>query len=200
MIRLDRPVIVEGKYDKIRLSALVDGPILVTNGFRIFKNREQMALLRRLARQDGILILTDSDAAGFKIRNYIKSAVPDGKIYHAYIPEILGKEARKDRPSKEGTLGVEGMQLQVLAAALQKSGVLFDEGPKKDPVTRMDFYENGLSGGPDSSQKRLAVLQKLGLPRYLSAAALLEAVNALMNREEFLRLLDGLDRFRQDDV
>ena len=92
------------------------------------------------------------------------------------------------------------MQLQVLAAALQKSGVLFDEGPKKDPVTRMDFYENGLSGGPDSSQKRLAVLQKLGLPRYLSAAALLEAVNALMNREEFLRLLDGLDRFRQDDV
>lgn len=200
MIHLRQAVVVEGKYDKIRLSALVDGPILVTNGFRIFKNREQMALLRRLARQDGILILTDSDAAGFKIRNYIKSAVPDGKIYHAYIPEILGKEARKDRPSKEGTLGVEGMQLQVLAAALQKSGVLFDEGPKKDPVTRMDFYEKGLSGGPDSSQKRLAVLQKLGLPRYLSAAALLEAVNALMNREEFLRLLDGLDRFRQDDV
>ena len=200
MIHLRQAVVVEGKYDKIRLSALVDGPILVTNGFRIFKNREQMALLRRLARQDGILILTDSDAAGFKIRNYIKSAVPDGKIYHAYIPEILGKEARKDRPSKEGTLGVEGMQLQVLTAALQKSGVLFDEGPKKDPVTRMDFYEKGLSGGPDSSQKRLAVLQKLGLPRYLSAAALLEAVNALMNREEFLRLLDGLDRFRQDDV
>ena len=161
MIHLRQAVVVEGKYDKIRLSALVDGPILVTNGFRIFKNREQMALLRRLARQDGILILTDSDAAGFKIRNYIKSAVPDGKIYHAYIPEILGKEARKDRPSKEGTLGVEGMQLQVLAAALQKSGVLFDEGPKKDPVTRMDFYEKGLSGGPDSSQKRLAVLQKL---------------------------------------
>lgn len=200
MIHLRQAVVVEGKYDKIRLSALVDGPILVTNGFRIFKNREQMALLRRLARQDGILILTDSDAAGFKIRNYIKSAVPDGKIYHAYIPEILGKEARKDRPSKEGTLGVEGMQLQVLAAALQKSGVLFDEGPKKNPVTRTDFYENGLSGGPDSSQKRLAVLQKLGLPRYLSAAALLEAVNALMDREEFLRLLDGLGRSGREDV
>lgn len=200
MIHLRQAIVVEGKYDKIRLSALVDGPILVTNGFRIFKNREQMALLRRLARQDGILILTDSDAAGFKIRNYIKSAVPDGKIYHAYIPEILGKEARKDRPSKEGTLGVEGMQLQVLAAALQKSGVLFDEGPKKNPVTRTDFYENGLSGGPDSSQKRLAVLQKLGLPRYLSAAALLEAVNALMDREEFLRLLDGLGRSGREDV
>ncbi|MCI5527586.1 MAG: DUF4093 domain-containing protein [Oscillospiraceae bacterium] len=193
MIHLRQAVVVEGKYDKIRLSALVDGPILVTNGFRIFKNREQLALLRRLARQDGILILTDSDAAGFKIRNYIKSAVPNGRIYHAYIPEILGKEARKDHPSKEGTLGVEGMDLQILAAALQKSGVLFAEGPKKDPVTRMDFYENSLSGGPDSSQKRLSLLRELNLPHYLSAAALLEAVNALMSREDFLRLLDRLD-------
>ena len=198
MIHLRQAVVVEGKYDKIRLSALVDGPILVTNGFRIFKNREQLALLRRLARQDGILILTDSDAAGFKIRNYIKSAVPNGRIYHAYIPEILGKEARKDHPSKEGTLGVEGMDLQILAAALQKSGVLFAEGPKKDPVTRMDFYENSLSGRPDSSQKRLALLREymrreLALPRYLSAAALLEAVTALMSREDFLRLLDRLD-------
>ena len=193
MIHLRQAVVVEGKYDKIRLSALVDGPILVTNGFRIFKNREQLALLRRLARQDGILILTDSDAAGFKIRNYIKSAVPNGRIYHAYIPEILGKEARKDHPSKEGTLGVEGMDLQILAAALQKSGVLFAEGPKKDPVTRMDFDENGLSGRPDSSQKRLSLLRELSLPHYLSAAALLEAVNALMSREDFLRLLDRLD-------
>ena len=193
MIHLRQAVVVEGKYDKIRLSALVDGPILVTNGFRIFKNREQLALLRRLARQDGILILTDSDAAGFKIRNYIKSAVPNGRIYHAYIPEILGKEARKDHPSKEGTLGVEGMDLQILAAALQKSGVLFAEGPKKDPVTRMAFYENGLSGRPDSSQKRLSLLRELSLPHYLSAAALLEAVNALMSREDFLRLLDRLD-------
>ena len=181
MIHLRQAVVVEGKYDKIRLSALVDGPILVTNGFRIFKNREQLALLRRLARQDGILILTDSDAAGFKIRNYIKSAVPNGRIYHAYIPEILGKEARKDHPSKEGTLGVEGMDL------------LFAEGPKKDPVTRMDFYENSLSGRPDSSQKRLSLLRELNLPHYLSAAALLEAVNALMSREDFLRLLDRLD-------
>ena len=193
MIHLRQAVVVEGKYDKIRLSALVDGPILVTNGFRIFKNREQLALLRRLARQDGILILTDSDAAGFKIRNYIKSAVPNGRIYHAYIPEILGKEARKDHPSKEGTLGVEGMDLQILAAALQKSGVRFAEGPKKVPVTRMDFYENGLSGRPDSSQKRLSLLRELSLPHYLSAAALLEAVNALMSREDFLRLLDRLD-------
>ena len=200
MIHLRQAVVVEGKYDKMRLSALVDGPILVTNGFRIFKNREQTALLRRLAQGDGILILTDSDAAGFKIRNYIKSVVPTGKIYHAYIPEILGKEPRKDRPSKEGTLGVEGMQLPILAAALQKSGVLFAEGPKRDLITRMDFYENGLSGAPDSSQKRLALLQELRLPRYLSTAALLEAVNALMGREEFLQLLAGLNAAGRSDA
>lgn len=192
MIHLRQAIVVEGKYDKIRLAPLVDAPILVTGGFRIFKDRQQLALLRRLARQNGLLILTDSDTAGFRIRNFIKSAVPKGKIYHAYIPEILGKEPRKDRPSKEGTLGVEGMSRQVLAAALEKSGVLFDEGPKKDPVTRMDLYEAGLSGGPDSREKRLALLQKLQLPRYLSAAALLEAVNALMDREAFLQLLKKL--------
>ena len=192
MIHLRQAIVVEGKYDKIRLAPLVDAPILVTGGFRIFKDREQLALLRRLARQDGLLILTDSDTAGFRIRNYIKSAVPEGKIFHAYIPEILGKEPRKDRPSKEGTLGVEGVSLQVLAAALEKSGVLFAEGPKKDPVTRMDLYEAGLSGGPDSRKKRLDLLRELKLPRYLSAAALLEALNALMDREGFFELLKRL--------
>ncbi|MDD3194028.1 MAG: DUF4093 domain-containing protein [Oscillospiraceae bacterium] len=198
MIHLRQAVVVEGKYDKIRLSSLVDAPILVTNGFRIFKDREQMVLLRRLARQDGLLILTDSDVAGFKIRNYIKSAIPDGKIYHAYIPEILGKEPRKAQPSKEGTLGVEGMDRRILAAALDKSGVLFAEGPKKDPVTHLDFYENGLSGGQGSRQKRLALLKALDLPQYLSAAALLEAVNALMNRETFLSTVRQLDTPKKD--
>lgn len=200
MIHLRQAVVVEGKYDKIRLAPLVDAPILVTGGFRIFKDREQLALLRRLAAENGIVILTDSDTAGFRIRNYIKSAVPKGKIYHAYIPEILGKEPRKDHPSKEGTLGVEGMSQQILEAALEKSGVLFAEGPKKDPITRMDLYEAGLSGGPDSGQKRLALLQALKLPRYLSASALLEAVNALMDREAFWALLDRLETGpRQED-
>ena len=200
MIHLRQAIVVEGKYDKIRLAPLVDAPILVTGGFRIFKDREQLALLRRLARQDGLLILTDSDTAGFRIRNYIKSAVPEGKIFHAYIPEILGKEPRKDRPSKEGTLGVEGVSLQVLAAALEKSGVLFAEGPKKDPVTRMDLYEAGLSGGPDSRKKRLDLLRELKLPRYLSTAALLEALNALMDREGFFELLKRLaDSPKQED-
>ena len=193
MINLRQAIVVEGKYDKIRLAPLVDAPILVTGGFRIFKDREKLALLRRLAQQDGILILTDSDTAGFRIRGYIKSAIPKGKIYHAYIPEILGKEPRKDHPSKEGTLGVEGMSREILAAALKKSGVLFAEGPKKDPITRVDLYEAGLSGGPDSSKKRLALLRELNLPRYLSASALLEAVNALMDRDVFFQTIEQLD-------
>ncbi len=193
MIHLRQAIVVEGKYDKIRLAPLVDAPILVTGGFRIFKDREKLALLRRLAQQDGILILTDSDTAGFRIRGYIKSAIPKGKIYHAYIPEILGKEPRKDHPSKEGTLGVEGMSREILAAALKKSGVLFAEGPKKDPITRVDLYEVGLSGGPDSSKKRLALLRELNLPRYLSASALLEAVNALMDRDVFFQTIEQLD-------
>lgn len=130
MIHLRQAVVVEGKYDKMRLSALVDGPILVTNGFRIFKNREQTALLRRLAQGDGILILTDSDAAGFKIRNYIKSVVPNGKIYHAYIPEILGKEPRKDRPSKEGTLGVEECSCQYWPLRCKKAACCLPKGRK----------------------------------------------------------------------
>ncbi len=193
MIHLRQAIVVEGKYDKIRLAPLVDAPILVTGGFRIFKDREKLALLRRLAQQDGILILTDSDTAGFRIRGYIKSAIPKGKIYHAYIPEILGKEPRKDHPSKEGTLGVEGMSREILAAALKKSGVLFAEGPKKDPITRVDLYEAGLSGGPDSSKKRLALLRELNLPRYLSTSALLEAVNALMDRDAFFRTIEQLE-------
>ena len=197
MIHLRQAVVVEGKYDKIRLSSLIDAPILVTNGFRIFHDREQMALLRRLARQDGLLILTDSDTAGFRIRNYLKSAIPQGKLFHAYIPEILGKEPRKKQPSKEGTLGVEGMDRQILIEALQKSGVLFTEQPKPDPVTRLDFYEAGLSGSPDSSAKRIFLLRELGLPKYLSAGALLQAVNALMTRAEFLALVQRLPQERR---
>lgn len=189
MIHLSQAVVVEGKYDKIRLAPIVDAPILVTHGFRIFKDKEQLSLLRRLAQKDGLLILTDSDTAGFRIRGYLKSAIPKGKLYHAYIPEILGKESRKAAPSKEGTLGVEGMDREILVAALTKSGVLFREGPKKDPVTRLDFYEAGLSGGPDSARLRQELLGHLCLPHYLSSTALLEAVNALMDRDAFLAFI-----------
>lgn len=148
MIHLRQAVVVEGKYDKIRLSALVDGP---DSGDQRVPHFQKPGTAGAFAPvwpgQDGILILTDSDAAGFKIRNYIKSAVPNGRIYHAYIPEILGKEARKDHPSKEGTLGVEGMDLQILAAALQKSGVLFAEGPKKDRSPGWIFTKTAFPAG-----------------------------------------------------
>ena len=189
MIHLTQAVVVEGKYDKIRLSSLIDAPIFVCDGFRIFKDKEKLALLRRLAKEKGLLILTDSDAAGFKIRGHIKGAIKEGKVYHAYIPQILGKESRKRVPSKEGTLGVEGMERSVLEESLRKSGVLFADGPKPDPVTRMDFYEAGLSGGENSAALRQLLLKELELPSYLSSAALLEAVNALMSREAFFDLL-----------
>lgn len=189
MIHLTQAVVVEGKYDKIRLSSLIDAPIFVCDGFRIFKDKEKLALLRRLAKEKGLLILTDSDAAGFKIRGHIKGAIKEGKVYHAYIPQILGKEARKRVPSKEGTLGVEGMERSVLEESLRKSGVLFADGPKPDPITRMDFYEAGLSGGENSAALRQLLLKELELPSYLSSAALLEAVNALMSREAFFDLL-----------
>ena len=192
MIHLTQAVVVEGKYDKIRLSSLIDAPIFVCDGFRIFKDKEKLALLRRLAKENGLLILTDSDAAGFKIRGHIKGAIKEGKVYHAYIPQILGKESRKRAPSKEGTLGVEGMERSVLEESLRKSGVLFADGPKPDPITRMDFYEAGLSGGENSAALRQLLLKELALPSYLSSAALLEAVNALMSREAFFDLLHRL--------
>ena len=190
MIHLRQAVVVEGKYDKMRLSALVDGPILVTNGFRIFKNREQTALLRRLAQGDGILILTDSDAAGFKIRNYIKSVVPNGKIYHAYIPEILGKEPRKDRPSKEGTLGVEGMERELLRrlfAPYAGSGQASPAG--ENPLSKLDFYTDGLTGAPDSAARRDAFAARLGLPPGMTPNALLAAVRMLCSYPEYLALV-----------
>lgn len=180
MIKLQQAVIVEGKYDKIKLSALVDAPILQTDGFRIFKDKEKMALIRAFAQTTGVIILTDSDAAGFQIRNYLKGSIPKGKIYHAYIPDILGKEKRKKAPSKEGKLGVEGMQLAILKEAIQKCGVgpapNLPQGPK---ITKADLFADGLSGGEQSAQKRAKLMKHLGLPEHLSANALLTVLNTL---------------------
>lgn len=196
MITLTQAVIVEGRYDKIRLNSLLDAMILETNGFRIFKDKEKLALIRALAHKKGIVILTDSDTAGFRIRRYLHGAIPkeDHKnLYHAYIPEILGKEKRKDQPSKEGTLGVEGMSTQVLLAALERAGVLAEHGnaPKGDPVTKMDFYEDGLTGRDNSSELRAKMMKKMGLPHYLSTNALLDVINAVMTREEYRQTLDS---------
>lgn len=196
LISIKQAIIVEGRYDKIRLNSLIDGLILETNGFRIFKDREKLALIRIMARRRGIVILTDSDSAGFRIRGYIRSAIPaedQGKIYQAYIPEILGKEKRKAQPSKAGTLGVEGMPSQILLNALSRAGIPLSDGEgevrKQPPITKTDFFRDGLTGGADSGAKRRAVMSRLNLPPYLSANALLEILNASMTRREYEELI-----------
>ena len=192
MIQLEQAVVVEGKYDKIRLDALLDAVIIETNGFRIFKDPDKVALLRELAERTGIVVLTDSDAAGFKIRNYIRSTVRTGKVYHAYIPEILGKERRKAHPSKEGTLGVEGMQTQVLLQALERAGIGAREGEPGRRITKADFFSDGLSGTPGSAERRQRLIARLGMPHYLSANSLLDILNTLYSYEQYQQLVQTL--------
>ena len=190
MIRVKEAVIVEGKYDKIRLSSVIDGLILETNGFRIFKDRSRMELLRRLAAERGLLILTDSDSAGFVIRNYLSGCIPPEQLRHAYIPDLYGKEKRKSRPSKEGKLGVEGVSAETIEAALRRAGIgeEIPAGPAREPVTKTDLYLAGLSGAPQSAARRAELLRRLGLPEHLSANSLPGVLSALMSREEFLSL------------
>lgn len=199
MIRIREAIVVEGKYDKIRLESLVDALIVETDGFRIFKDREQLALLRRLAAERGLLVLTDSDSAGFVIRNYLSGVVPAGQIKHVYIPELHGKERRKAAPSREGLLGVEGMDSDTLLRALQRAGATLEDGGAAAPpmtkpgfLTRMRLFEDGLSGGEGSAEKRRKFLQSAGLPQRLSTSRLMELVNATMTEEEYCRLLQTI--------
>ena len=189
MIKINEAIIVEGKYDKIKLSSFVDGLIITTDGFSIFKDKEKRELIKTLAEKRGILILTDSDGAGFVIRNHIKGFVPSDKIKNAYIPEILGKEKRKAKPSKEGTLGVEGISKDELIKALEKCGVLGEEKEKKEEITKLDLYEAGLYGRDDSAQKRDELKKKLALPGKLSANAFLDVINFLMTKEELFEAI-----------
>ena len=196
MLRIREAVVVEGRYDKNALSQVVDTLILETAGFGIFKNPEQLALLRRAAERRGLIVLTDSDGAGFVIRNRIKSAVQTGTVKHAYIPDIYGKERRKRRPGKEGKLGVEGMPPQVLEQVLRRAGATFLEeeaqaalsGP---PLTKGDLFAAGLAGGPGSGEKRQALLKRLELPEHMSANALLAVLNGCYSREEAEALISG---------
>ena len=186
MINIEQAVIVEGKYDKIKLSSVINGVIICTDGFHIFKDKEKMKLIRHYAEKKGIIILTDSDAAGFKIRNYLKGSV-GGNIINVYIPDIFGKERRKAEPSKEGKLGVEGMPPEVLVEALRRAGATFEDGadiPQRAGLTKADLLEKGLIG-PDSAARRAALQQRLGLPSRLTANGLLEALDLLLPREEF---------------
>ncbi len=186
MIKIKQAVIVEGKYDKIRLESLIDATIIQTDGFAIFKDKEKQQLIRRLAERNGILILTDSDSAGFKIRSFLGGSLLKENVVHAYIPDVLGKERRKDTPSKEGKIGVEGMRTQALVQSLAKAGVLYEESeePKKK-VEMIDLYEDGLSGGENSQAKKASLLKKLDLPERLSTSSFLQLINTFMTYDEY---------------
>lgn len=193
MLKLDKVIVVEGKYDKIKLSSIIDGIIIVTNGFGIFKDKEKLELIRMYAREKGIVILTDSDSAGFKIRGYLKGSVANDRITNVYIPDIFGKEKRKEKPSSEGKLGVEGIDAELITEAFRKAGITFSENDEpllKEPVTRADLFELGLTGTGNSSKKRQRLLKKLGLPEKLSTTGMLEAINVMFSRDEIMKLMD----------
>lgn len=181
MVKIREAIVVEGRYDKNTLRQIVDAPIFETHGFGIFKDKEQMALLRAAAERRGLIVFTDSDGAGFVIRNHIKSAIPGKHLKHAYIPDIPGKEKRKAAAGKEGKLGVEGMTKDVILASLKAAGATFEEGTESrfGGITKQDLCDLGLSGGPESSKKRLKLQKKLGFPEHMSANALLQALNVL---------------------
>ena len=190
MIRIREVIVCEGRYDKNALKQVVDATVVTTGGFQIFNDREQLALLRRMAAERGLILLLDSDGAGFVIRNHIKSAIPPEQVKQAYIPDVYGKEKRKKTAGKEGKLGVEGMEPAVLIEALRRTGATFlDEDvsvEKGEPLTRADLMDLGLMGA-GSREKRQKLLKKLALPEHMSTGAMLEAVNLLMGREEFLQ-------------
>ena len=192
MLKIKEAIVVEGRYDKNTLSQIVDAPILETSGFGIMKDKQQLKLLRRIAESRGLIVFTDSDGAGFVIRNYLKGAIPSKYLFHAYIPDIPGKERRKSAPGKEGKLGVEGMTPQVILDALRKAGatVLGEEQLRTaGNITKLDMMELGLSGGPNSSYLRKALLKKLDLPEHMSANALLQALNLLYTLDELQEII-----------
>ena len=195
MIRIREVIVVEGRYDKAALQNAVDAVIVDTAGFGIFSDREKLALLRRLAQVRGLVVLTDSDSGGFLIRNYLKGAIGNGQVKHAYIPDIPGRERRKKSPSREGKLGVEGMRPEVLEQALRRAGATIEgeEQDAKPPVmTKAEFYALGLTGRPDSARRRQAVKKALDLPERLTVNGLLDVVNALCTREELEAIIADL--------
>jgi ribonuclease M5 len=194
VIKIREAIVVEGRYDKNTLAQIVDAPILETSGFGIFKDKEQLSLLRKVAQLRGLIVFTDSDGAGFVIRNHIKSAIEPQYLKHAYIPDIFGKERRKATAGKEGKLGVEGMRPEILVEALRRAGATFEDGSviTSPAITKQDLVELGLSGGRDSSEKRKALLKKLELPEHMSANAMLQALNLLLTAEKLRQMVQEL--------
>ncbi len=195
MVKIREAIVVEGRYDKNTLSQVVDAPIFETNGFGIRKDKARMDLLRRVAEQRGLIVFTDSDGAGFVIRNFLKGAIPAKYLKHAYIPDIPGKERRKSAPGKEGKLGVEGMTPEILLACLKRAGatILGEDTPTEQPITKQDLFDLGLSGGANASEKRKKLMKKLALPEHLSPNGLLQALSLLYTREELTALAAQLE-------
>ena len=189
MRRVREVIVVEGRYDRNQLHQTVEATVVETGGFGVFSDKERLRLLRRLAAERGLILLTDSDGAGFVIRNFLKGAIPKDQLKQAYIPDVYGKERRKKAPGREGKLGVEGMPPAVLLEALERAGATFEDEEAREPrtpITKADLYELGLTGGPDSRAKREALLKKLDLPEHMTTNAMLEALDLLYTREELM--------------
>ena len=199
MVKIKEVIVVEGRYDKNTLSQIVDTTIITLGGFAVFNDKEKLSFLRRLAEKQGLIVLTDSDGAGFVIRNYLKGALPKERIKQAYIPDAYGKERRKRTPGKEGKLGVEGMKPEILLDSLKRAGATFltsdaqnEQMPDHTKITKADLFEMGLSGGVGSGERRKALLKHLDLPEHLTANGLLEALNLLYSREELENVMQEI--------
>ncbi len=194
MIHTDKVVVVEGKYDAIKLADIIDATIIKTDGFGIFKDKEKQMLLMTLAEKRGLIILTDSDSAGFMIRNFVGSKIPADRITHVYVPDLYGKERRKTKASSEGKLGVEGIPTDIIVEAFEKAGISGDmKAPEVTrPITNMDLYDDGLIGGKDSKSRRIKLQKKLGLPERLSTSGLLKIINILTTYDEYCELVKEL--------
>lgn len=188
MLKISEAVIVEGRYDKLKLSNILDTLIIETNGFGIYKDKEKVKFIRRLAKERGIIVLTDSDHSGFQIRNYVSSGIPADRIKHIYIPDIYGREKRKAQPSKEGKLGVEGMSEELLLDLFEKANVSVKASEIENPVTNFDLYDLGFSGTDGAKQNKKKLLKALDLPEFLSTNSLLSYINSSMTREEFFNM------------
>lgn len=185
MLKIKEAVIVEGRYDKIKLSNLLDTLIIETNGFSVFKDKKKLAFIRKLANERGVIVITDSDHSGFQIRNYISSALPKDKVKHIYIPDIYGKEKRKKEPSKEGKLGVEGIDDKILLNLFEKANISAQTVDNKDLITSVDMFTLSLSGTPNAKQNKKKLLKSLDLPEFLSTSSLISCLNSSMTKDEF---------------
>lgn len=192
MLHIEEAILVEGLYDKQRLKNVVDTCIITTDGFSVYKDKEKLALIRRLAKERGLIILTDSDSAGRRIRNYIKGCTQGLDVRHAYIPRVEGKEKRKAKSGAEGILGVEGMDDQTLSAVLERAGCRTSEGKERIEITKRHLFEDGLAGGSGSAEKRRRLLEHLNFPPNISSNAMIEILNALYSLEEYRSVLKNL--------